>query len=59
MEKLTEYKGFVIADCGGRYQVRWFQEDIDMWHVWSPWCDSLEEAEHVCEKLIARAEAGE
>jgi hypothetical protein len=52
------YHHWTIVEYNGRFQVRWFQEDLRIWHTWSPWAQSLEEAEHICEKLDARAEAG-
>jgi hypothetical protein len=54
--RVTRYHEWTIVEYNGRFQVRWYQEDLGIWHVWNPWADSLEEAEHICEKLEARAE---
>lgn len=52
-ETITKYKGLTIHDIGGRYQVRWYQQDIGVWHAFRPWCDTMEEAKAVADKLIA------
>jgi hypothetical protein len=51
------YRGFHIVKHpdGDRYQVRLFQHDPDLIHVWNPWCDTIEEAKAVVDKLILNA----
>ena len=47
------YRGMMIVkhpNCDS-YQVRWYQHDIKIMHTWSPWCDSIKEAEAVIDKL--------
>lgn len=49
------YRGFTIHASEYAYQVRLFQEDLQLWHVFNPWCDSIEEAKKVVDKLAAEA----
>jgi len=53
--RVTSHFGLSIWKLKGvpRFQVRLYQRDLQLWHVWSPWCDSLEEAKAVAEKLVA------
>ena len=53
------YKGCYIVKHSDIYQVRWTQHRDNgekLVHTWSPWCDSLNEAKAVIDKLVDRAE---
>jgi hypothetical protein len=57
--RVMTYKGFTIFKLVGfeSYQVRWYQRDLGLWHVWNPWADSLKEAKVIADRLVAAAAA--
>jgi hypothetical protein len=62
-----KYRGFAIhKEVTTRYQVRLYQypdgemgnteTENSITHVWNPWCESIEDAKDVVDKLIGQSE---
>lgn len=49
-----QYKGMSIEKEGDRFAVRYYQKDPDVMRDFQPWCDSIEEAKQVIDKLESR-----
>ena len=54
LEPPLDYKGFSIEEEHGLFAVRLYQKNPDLMHDFKPWCDSVEEAKAVVDKLVAR-----
>jgi hypothetical protein len=54
LEPPIDYKGFSIEEEHGLFAVRFYQKNPDLMHDFKPWCDSVEEAKAVVDKLVAR-----
>jgi hypothetical protein len=55
LEPPIDYQGFSIEEEHGLFAVRFYQKNPDLMHDFKPWCDSVEEAKAVVDKLVARA----
>ena len=60
MRTKHQYRGFSIErEAYDLFAVRLYQTNPTITHDFKPWCESLEEARQVVDKLIARADRGD